>query len=182
MICIRCGGTGLTFQNEKCDCGAKEESKILPKDLFIPKLYQTVEQLGENIVVRNITTLTIEDVVNRYVEEPRKHPSMALDISNTDLGGYQVYYYILGKLIDKYGEIPYSLQQFIVVNKISDGNLNQLEISTQQGEWKPLLFITDYPINTDDYKGKAKFLPFKGYNTINAYPLNLYIVRFINEP
>ena len=40
-ICLKCGGTGVLINGEKCDCGCMDDF-VLPTAMHIPSQYQNV--------------------------------------------------------------------------------------------------------------------------------------------
>lgn len=180
-ICLKCGGTGITFINEPCDCGSKpiEVTEISDIEKYIPELYRNREFVGANQEVNNIPSISLADVIYYFTENKEKSMSLLLDISNTSEGAYSVYYYIMERLInDNGGTIPKHLVDNIMVNTVNIPTLNKLEKDVENGEWHPVLIITEFPL--ERYKDASIYLKLRKFNKYieNSYPLNIYQISF----
>lgn len=183
-VCLKCGGTGVTFDNKPCDCGSKPQNieKINDIDKYIPLLYQNSELLGVNQVLTNIRTITLKDVIDRYIKEKEKSISLLIDVSNTSEGAYNIYYNIVERLIkDNDGVMPKDFVNNIMVNQISIPDLERIENDVFKGKWIPLIIITEYPLDRyENIRNYIKLLQFNRYPN-KIYPLNVYHMIFMDK-
>lgn len=180
-VCIKCGGTGITFEGKECDCGSQqvEIEEMSDIDKYIPLLYQDIDKgIGFNQVIEDLVAISLQEVLDKIVRN-KNSQSLIIDLSGTTEGAYNVYYYILGKLIeDNNGELPKDVNDYIMVNNISLEQLNSIENKVSKGIWKPLYIITDYKLSK--YEGINNVLKILKFNKFQekSYPLNVYHMKF----
>ena len=194
MICLKCGGTGKLLNNKPCDCGAvhNEELKLTPAETYIPDIYRGISKgigkedfvLGELDKTKTFNDLLIK-IANDMTSSPSGHPSLFIDLSETPLGAYEVYYALIEKIIEFSGDFPDSIRDMIRVNELDIDRIKKSEAQIRSGtniKYACNFIISDF--KKDKYPGLEDhvklFEPIKPEYSWK-YPLNMYIAKVKNR-
>lgn len=178
--CLECGGTGVNLRGEKCGCGI-EFIETVQSDIekYIPVVYRGESGVGEYTDCRDIPTLNLRQVLDKFIEDPIKHPSVILDLSETSEGAYTVYYYLIERLIHLNNDsLPQDIAKYIMVNDIEGSVVDNHKEQVKKGNWYPLVIITEFPLKGyGEVLDKIKVHKFSRYPS-KVYPLNVYQIKF----
>lgn len=179
-VCIKCGGTGITFEGKKCECGSEVNIKdeISDVEKYIPVIYRNSEGVGTRQVLTSLNHITLDNIIGRIVKGDMSQ-SLIIDISETHEGAYNVYYRILQGIIENnQNKLPNNIREQFLINEIALDILDKHESRVANGDWKPLYLITDFRLSKyENLNNYLKILKF-GRFVDNAYPLNIYHMKF----
>ena len=189
MSCLKCGGTGTKLDNTPCDCGAyvEPEVELSPQEIYIPEFYRNIpDDLGvDNFIVGELdnrkTFSTFLDKLASSVSSIVGHPSLFIDLSNTELGAYEVYYSLVKRIIKETGDFKDTIKDMFRVNEMDLDRFRKSEEQLRSGVSINHAFnyiISDFSV--DKYEDLNKFVKlFEPKDAIieGRYPLTMYVLK-----
>lgn len=194
MLCMKCGGTGLLLNNKPCDCGVEvvKEEVTTPKERLIPEIYRgSSKQVGVSDIV--VGELDKKKTFNTFLHKLAKdmamsstgHPSLFIDLSDTPMGAYEVYYALVEVIVDLVGDLPDHVRDMIRVNELDGSRLRKSEDNLRKGldtKNSYNFIISDFPLSRYPTLGDyVKVFEPKNATYQWKYPLNMYVVKVKNK-
>ena len=183
-VCLKCGGTGIRVNRKKCDCGAELQTKetLTLEEVYVPELYRgDWEKVGgEEILIGAKDGYGLKELINDIITKSPNFPSMFVDLSESEIGAYEVYYSIIEGRI-KSGEPLEPLIKGLMANSTVEKRFQETAHFTQEGiKGFNNCIISDFPIEKyPTLKEWVKIRAYNGNKKLSLYPLNMYRVRVV---
>lgn len=185
MNCLKCGGTGKKLNGEKCNCGAQEQTEepLSLEETYIPELYRgDSDKIGNGeMLVGAKEGYGLRELIADISTQAPNFPSLFIDLSDCEVGAYEVYYAILEKRIQSKEPIE-PLLKGLTANKTVEKRFKETIHATSEGiRGYNNYILSDFPIEKySQIHDWVKVHPYKGDRKLSLYPLNMYKIKVIN--